>query len=496
MRSMLAESPSSVRLPHVFTIGFVGSALPANPAMYRARIDELLADRKSHVERLVCGIASLPFEEQPIFPESCIALGIPLRLLIPLPRERFLRECSPAFRDCFTYILDRAVSIEVAGSDASLAEGQYECSLQVVQQSQELLAIWDGKPSYGLAGTAAIVEFAGEMRRPVTWIHSATSVVQPIHPHRSDKASDHELNFLNALPNIGVSGDCQGPSALALAWLAKLDANAANVAPQVRKLAAVPIICTALAAFVSAAAQGRKLSAVWIAVGAVLGLAASLLPMALRLGTRQALWVRIRTAAEVSRSMVALWSTPARYQIVGPEILPELSGMVRSLDLLKSQARQESEITLSDFKDRYIKDRLLDQMSYFARQSAQSAATGRRYRLIGTICSIAAIVLSAWMFASHFLLKSSSATSWLGLVTPALFQVATVAGALLIVKDCDRRQRRYHELHHALADWEAELRVFRSWPPVIEVVSKIERALLVELLEWRSLLQNRKMPRN
>jgi hypothetical protein len=31
---------------------------------------------------------------------------------------------------------------------------------------------------------------------------------------------------------------------------------------------------------------------------------------------------------------------------------------------------------------------------------------------------------------------------------------------------------------------------------VIQVVSRVERALLVELIEWRSLLQNMKMPRD
>ena len=89
-----------------------------------------------------------------------------------------------------------------------------------------------------------------------------------------------------------------------------------------------------------------------------------------------------------------------------------------------------------------------------------------------------------------------STSTWLPLVASALFQIATVAGALLVVNDCDRRQRRYLEIHNFLANWEMELRAFHTWPPVIQVVNKIERALLVELLEWRSLLQNTKMPRN
>lgn len=488
-----------VRLPHVLTVGFARYGPLADPATIRERIDQYLADRRSAAARVVCGVCSLAGEAQPIFAESCIALGIPLRLLLPLPRDRFLAEYTGTENHRMVRILDQAISIEIAGSDESLEDGVYECTLQAVQQSQELLAVWDGAQSPGLANTADILDFASQMHRPVTWIHGRLGVVQSVHhPGDPDMTPESELDFLNDLPEEGSGATCDGQSVAAL-WLAKLDTNAGQVAPQVRRLAAFPIILTALAAFFSATATSRRSPGLWIAVGGTFGVAASVLPMLMKLGPRQALWVRIRTAAEVSRSIAALWATPARYKIVGPEILPELSVMVRSLDLLKSQARQLNKPTLEQFKETYVRDRLLDQMNYFSRQSAQAAMTSRKYRLVAKICTISAIFFAGWTFIGHSLMKINSGLtgqSWLSLVASALFQFATVSGALLVVKDCDRRQRRYLELHRALADWESELRAFHTWAPVIEVVSKIERALLVELLEWRSLLQNRKMPRN
>jgi hypothetical protein len=78
----------------------------------------------------------------------------------------------------------------------------------------------------------------------------------------------------------------------------------------------------------------------------------------------------------------------------------------------------------------------------------------------------------------------------------ALFQLATISGALLIVHDCERRQRRYRELHDWLKEWDAELDALRTWPTVLKVAGRIERALLVELLEWKSLVRNVKLPRN
>jgi hypothetical protein len=195
----------------------------------------------------------------------------------------------------------------------------------------------------------------------------------------------------------------------------------------------------------------------------------------------------------------ALWDTPAPYEVVGPEVLPELRGMIVSLNFLKSTTKKTTGNRIESFKSRYLEERLLDQKRYFMKQSTIAAQKGRRYRLTSKICVICAIVLSIWTFAGRSVLKLQDVGSWnawLPLVASALFQGATIAGALLVVNDCDRRQRRYLEIHESLANWELELRAFITWPPVVHLVNKIERALLVELLEWRSLLQNTKMPRN
>ena len=84
---------------------------------------------------------------------------------------------------------------------------------------------------------------------------------------------------------------------------------------------------------------------------------------------------------------------------------------------------------------------------------------------------------------------------WLTFASSILFQVATIASALLVAKDCDRRERRYKELHYSLRTWEGELKALLTWSLVVKVVYRIESALLVEVLEWKSLIRNRKIPR-
>ncbi len=85
--------------------------------------------------------------------------------------------------------------------------------------------------------------------------------------------------------------------------------------------------------------------------------------------------------------------------------------------------------------------------------------------------------------------------NWLAVGISALFQLATIAGALLIVHDCERRQRRYREFQNWLEQWDAELVNLQTWSTVLKVAVRIERALLVELLEWKSLVRNAKLPR-
>lgn len=500
MSSLHNEMNADIQLPAVLAIGFTGHRSLPDEAMCRKLIYDFLAEKKGSTTEILYGVSSVASGGDLLFAESCITLNIPLRVLLPLPQEDFRKDFDASTWSRAEQAMRSAISIEVVGNDDLREERYYECGLETVQQSQLLVALWNGQPAQGLGGTGEIAAFAGRIGRGVIWIHSVTGVIQISNPQSSQQIkSAAELKFLNQLPSAGISLAERSPAAIALAWHAKLDANAIRVAPQVRRLAAMPIVLTALAAFVSGALSRRHAGGIWMAAGALLGLAASLLPAALRLGKRQALWVRIRTAAEVTRSVLALWAIPARYQVVGPEILPELNGMLLALSILKSQAAQTSVTAVDQFREEYLKTRLLGQKEYFYRQSMQSARKAQKYRRISKACIAGAVVLSAWTYAGRSLIKIphvSFGAAWLPLLISALFQLATIAGALLVVYDCDRRQRRYQEIYQALELWEKELRALHTWRPVTQVVERVERALLVELLEWRSLLQNMKMPKN
>ena len=492
---------SAIRLPAVLAIGFTGHRGIPDETKSRQLICDFLQERKLATPGIVYGLSSVAAGADLLFAESCLKLGIPLRVLLPVPEEYFRKDFDDATWLRAEQVLRKAVSVQVSvqvtGDNQIREERYYECGIETVQQSQLLVALWDGQPSRGLGGIEEIVSFARKMGRPVIWFHSETGEVRAFHEEAARKLlHDHELDFLNHLPDAGITRAADSPADLAWAWFRKIDRNASRFAPQVRRLASIPIVYTAAAALFSgvAASRGAAVPA-WLAVSAALGITAAALPWALRLKRRQALWARTRTAVEVCRSVLALWGTPALYEVIGPEIIPELSGMLVSLNYLKMEDGARNKVSLEEFKQSYRRERLFNQIEYFSIYGARSDREGRTFRAVTWLCGGFAVVIAAWWFAGKLGLGGAHALSgskWLALVISALFQIATVAGALVIVNDCNRRQQRYRELCDWLRGWDAQLDALRTWPSVLQVAARVEKALLVELLEWRSLVRNRK----
>jgi hypothetical protein len=82
----------------------------------------------------------------------------------------------------------------------------------------------------------------------------------------------------------------------------------------------------------------------------------------------------------------------------------------------------------------------------------------------------------------------------LSLSVAILFQIATVAGSFVVVNDYVRRRDRYYELHRMLMQWDKQLELSQTWPVVLRISTSVEKALLAELIEWRSHIRNQKLP--
>jgi uncharacterized membrane protein (DUF485 family) len=276
-----------------------------------------------------------------------------------------------------------------------------------------------------------------------------------------------------------------------------MDENASRVAPQFRRMAAIPIFCTAAAAVLSGRTAFAGSSVVWLWTGTALGVMAASLPTVLRLGRRQVAWTRMRTAAEICRSCLALWRTPAPYEVVGPEVVPDLGGMLTALNFLKMSDRAARENNVDEFKKEYRSGRVQHQIAYFSRHADHAAAWARRYRNVTWACTILAVAIDFWLVLNAHGLNhwiSQRLRPELALSVAILFQVATVAGSLVVVNDYVRRRDRYREMHRMLLQWDKQLELSETWAIVLRVASTVEKALLAELIEWRSHIRHQKLP--
>ena len=490
---------STIQLPATVAIGFTGHRALDDEVKCRRWIIDFLEQRKAATAGTIYGISSVAQGGDLLFAESCIQLALPLSILLPLPEEEFRKDFDEATWSRAKQVLAKATSIEVTAGDQSREECYYECGIETVQQSRFLLALWNGEPSQGLGGTEDIVSFARGIDKPLVWLHSVTGKVRVFNEKTDEELlGDAELEFLNQLPDPNTPVKMKVHETLARAWLRKVDENATRLAPRSQRLAAIPIILTAAAALFTGAGSWAHKVGMWLTIGTALGILAAVLPAILQLKKRQVLWVRTRTAAEVCRSVLAFWSAPFPYQAIAPEMIPELSGVLMSLSLLKMLDRERSEASLEDFKQRYRQERMAGQIDYFCRHASRSATEARRYRAAIWVCIGLAATLNVWPFVSAHAMGAALPGAWrqiLALGASIAFQIATLAGALLAVNDCDRRKQRYRELHEQLGKWDVELVALRTWPSVLRVAGQIERALLAELIEWRSLIRNRKLAR-
>jgi hypothetical protein len=492
---------SSIRLPATLAIGFTGHRKLPDEARCRKLLYDFLSQRKAAAPGMIYGVASVAAGADLLFGESCIDLGIPLLVLLPMPAEHFREDFDAATWARAEQVMSQAVSVEVTGGNQPRDELYYECGIETVQQSRLLLALWNGEPSHGMGGTADVVSFAKDLGRPVVWFHSVTEQISNFNEKpEQELLHDPELDFLNAQPDPIHpidAGETDTPQGLVWAWFHKMDQCANQTAPQLRRLAAIPILCTATAALFTGAASWAHNVAMLLSIGSALGITAAALPYALLLHARQDVWARTRTAAEVCRSILALWYAPTSYQVIGPEVIPEFSGMLTSLNLLKMRDRAKRKMSLDEFKLHYRQERVSDQIAYYSKHAARSAAEARKFNTAIWSSVALAILANIWLLVGPPVFRVSKSAPWehgLALLASIAFEIATVAGALIVVNDCNRRKQRYSEMQYLLTEWDAQFERLRTWFSVLHVANRIERALLIEVIEWRSVIRHRKLP--
>lgn len=165
-------------------IGFTGhrpNRLHIGEPRVAARLREVLAAmrqgaREHHAATPLIAISPLAEGADRLFAKAALELDFELRALLPFKSADYEKTFGDATTTpVYRTLLARAEQMtELPGSLSDDTAAYEAMGRAMVEASDILLAVWDGRPAAGRGGTPEIIGYAITRERPVIWIDAAT----------------------------------------------------------------------------------------------------------------------------------------------------------------------------------------------------------------------------------------------------------------------------------------------------------------------------------
>lgn len=122
--------------------------------------EKVLVELRDYLSRFAFeGICSLAEGADQLFAQTCEELGAKLTVVVPCDGYVDTFE-NPDSRDSYLHFLSYAASIVELGFPTPSEDAFLRAGHRVVEDSDVLLAVWNGQPAAGKGGTADVVEYA------------------------------------------------------------------------------------------------------------------------------------------------------------------------------------------------------------------------------------------------------------------------------------------------------------------------------------------------
>lgn len=480
--------PSTLPLFHV--VGFTGHRQLADSAGVAQAVRAELENIRRESPGEWIALSSAAAGADLIFVRTALELGLGWEALLPLPLVDFERDFSPAEWREVKPLLERAEHFEVAAEPGSRDEAYLTGGFEIVNKCDVLLAVWDGQPARGKGGTADVVAYARAMARPLIIVNPDSKAVRRENFERL-RLRDSNLQYLNE-----VGGGGHAPTETArervAAFQQKVDHAATHSSPHFRRLIAftlgLHVSATALAT-VALAFHWHAVALPWGKLACLIGALA--VALVVRYRRTQHHWTRCRLAAEITRSALAIWGLPRATRLFADFDWSGLEPLRRSLDVLHRRAAREAPPDFDTFRQAYLRDRIDDQLAYFARQEAKAIPLLARLRFGFLACSVGAI-----LFTTGYALRETFGWPQLSPGGEAAFYhfapimlpvLAAAFISLISINDLHRRVARYREMCIRLQAVRPEIAHSQTWAGLERAIAKAERVLLQEVFEWHSI---------
>jgi hypothetical protein len=155
-----------------FIVGFTGHRRLENEEQVAQVLREVIATLRRELGGEMIGRASVASGADTLFAEACVAANLKWVALLPFPEVEFKKDFNAADWKRARALLDRAERIETLSDTAERPEGYLHCGFATVDGADVMVALWNGKASRGLGGTAEIVEHARAVQKPLVLISS------------------------------------------------------------------------------------------------------------------------------------------------------------------------------------------------------------------------------------------------------------------------------------------------------------------------------------
>lgn len=161
-------------------IAFTGhrpNRLRIGEAKVAARIGETLASllamaRDANPAEPMIAISALAEGADRLFAAAALDRGMELHAYLPFPVDDYLTTfADAATTPVFHTLLARASAVKILPGSLTGSSAGYEAvGRAMVDASDAVVAVWDGKPSAGRGGTTEIIDYALASGREVVWI--------------------------------------------------------------------------------------------------------------------------------------------------------------------------------------------------------------------------------------------------------------------------------------------------------------------------------------
>lgn len=135
-------------------LGITGHQELFNPVWVRQEILRII-----HLQSPpIIGVTSLAVGADQLFAQAVLDCAGIIQVIVPC--QEYIKAFEPAGQVEYERLLSKATSIEVLSMVTCNEDAYFLAGKKVIDTSDLIIAVWNGKPAAGLGGTADAVEYA------------------------------------------------------------------------------------------------------------------------------------------------------------------------------------------------------------------------------------------------------------------------------------------------------------------------------------------------